>query len=257
MKIIRSFLLIVNYKTFIIAVLSIVSTYLCHENGYMANFPLTLISVAIVFPIVFSINSAYTRREKALEYYASIKSSMVALFFGARDWVTVTPNPLPKAFAMQFRDNLEAIKGLLMNGDQKDIELDKKVYVEFDKLSKMIQQFRENGVAPPEISRANHYLHCIMESFENMRNIAYYRTPITLRAYSKVFIYSFPVLYGPYFAYAYEEYKTYLTLMMPVLYSFVLVSLANIQELLENPYDEWGEDDIQLDIDEISEILNG
>lgn len=136
------------------------------------------------------------------------------------------------------------------------MELDRKVYAEFDNLSQMIRDFRSNGVVAPEISRANHYLHRIMESFENMRNIAYYRTPITLRAYSKVFIYTFPILYGPYFAYAYEEYKTYLTLTMPVLYSFVLVSLANIQELLENPYDEWGEDDIQIDIEEISGVLN-
>jgi hypothetical protein len=256
MKTLRSFFLIVNYKTFIVALLSIVSTYFCHENGFVANFPLTLISVAIVFPIVFSINSAYKRREKALEQYAIVKGHLVAIFYASRDWIELTPNNFPKKFAEQFKGNLSAIRNLLMSEENRTLELDKAVYVEFDKVSKLIQELRRNGLNTSEISRTNQYLSKSIIAFETMRNIAYYRTPITLRAYSKVFIYSFPILYGPYFAHTFEQYETHLAYVMPVLYSFILVSLANIQEFLEHPYDEVGEDDIQLDVEEITEILN-
>jgi predicted membrane chloride channel (bestrophin family) len=42
---------------------------------------------------------------------------------------------------------------------------------------------------------------------------------------------------------------------MPVLYSFILVSLDNIQDHLENPFDEIGEDDISIDAEETIKLL--
>ncbi len=49
--------------------------------------PSGLIGVAIIFPIVFSINAAYRRREEALRYFASLKAHCVAIFNAHRDWV--------------------------------------------------------------------------------------------------------------------------------------------------------------------------
>ena len=48
---------------------------------------------AVVFPIVFSINAAYRRREEALRYFASIKAHSAALYFAHRDWL---PNEAPE-----------------------------------------------------------------------------------------------------------------------------------------------------------------
>ena len=92
-------------------------------------------------------------------------------------------------------------------------------------------------------------------AFDNMKVIHNYRTPVTLRSYSKVFIYIFPIIYGPYFASTFTEYDAHLEYVMPVLYSFILVSLDNIQDHLENPFDEVGEDDIVIDAHETTELL--
>jgi predicted membrane chloride channel (bestrophin family) len=43
---------------------------------------------------------------------------------------------------------------------------------------------------------------------------------------------------------------------MPILYSFILVSLDNIQDHLENPFDEVGEDDIVIDADETIVLIS-
>ena len=43
-----------------------------YVNVDTANFPLTPLATAIVFPIVFSINSAYKRREAALDDYGAL-----------------------------------------------------------------------------------------------------------------------------------------------------------------------------------------
>jgi hypothetical protein len=78
---------------------------------------------------------------------------------------------------------------------------------------------------------------------------------VTLRSYSKVFIYIFPIIYGPYFASTFKEYGAHLEYVMPVLYSFILVSLDNIQDHLEYPFDEVGEDDIIIDAYETTVLL--
>ena len=83
-----------------------------------------------------------------------------------------------------------------------------------------------------------------------------YRTPITLRAYSKVFIYSFPIIYGPYFVFAGEHYSEGLQYVMPIIFSFILVSLDNIQFHLENPFDQIGEDDIKFDVEAFEKLMN-
>ena len=81
-----------------------------------------------------------------------------------------------------------------------------------------------------------------------MRNILVYRTPISLRTYSQVFLNTFPIFFAPYFAYLSSEYNPSSGFFFAALYSLVLVSLDNIQENLENPYDKIGSDDLNLNI---------
>ena len=52
MRIIKSVWLIINYKTLIVSALAIVSIFLCEYFNLKAEFPLTLVGVAIVFPVV-------------------------------------------------------------------------------------------------------------------------------------------------------------------------------------------------------------
>jgi hypothetical protein len=57
-------------------------------------------------------------------------------------------------------------------------------------------------------------------------------------------------LFGPYFAHLATKFFPVVGYIIAILYSLVLVSLDNIQEDLENPYDAIGEDDVNLDISE-------
>jgi predicted membrane chloride channel (bestrophin family) len=110
-------------------------------------------------------------------------------------------------------------------------------------------------VATGEISRINQYLRSMIIEFEKMRNILQYRTPISLRAYSQVFLNIFPILFGPYFAKLCNDSYMAVGYGVAVIYSVVLVSLDNIQEDLENPFDCEGEDDVDLDVAEQYRML--
>ena len=46
---------IINLKSLFVAGLAVLSMLACQELGLEANFPLTLVATAVVFPIVFSI----------------------------------------------------------------------------------------------------------------------------------------------------------------------------------------------------------
>ena len=256
-RIYRSFSLIINYKTFIITVLAVCSTYLCDQFGLTAKFPDMLVGVAIVFPVVFSIGSAYTRRETALQRLADFKGHAVALYYAARDWTTDKNHDLPVQTKQIIYEMMKLMKEMFKSDhDAHWITNERKMYDHFSKLSLLTMEFRKYGVQSGEISRVSQYVSKIIIAFDNLKVIHNYRTPITLRMYSKVFIYVFPIIYGPYFASMVKEFSLSLEYVMPVLYSFILVSLDNIQDHLENPFDDVGEDDIKINAEETISLLS-
>ncbi|BFM12622.1 hypothetical protein R50072_27750 [Simiduia litorea] len=243
--------LIINVKTLIVGLLSVVSTYLCIRYGVVADFPLTLIATAIVFPVVFSINGAYKRREQALTKYSDLKAYGKALYFATRDWLDNSPEPSRAEIKRLLEGLLVEIKHLFSNKVDQVRQNEEAVYRRFSALSKFIQSdLRGNGLASGEVSRCNQYLSKMFVSFEDAKHIYQYRTPRTLKTFSDVFISLLPILYGPYFAFQALEYSPYVTYVMPALFSLVLVSLSNIQDHLENPFDGIGEDDIAINVQE-------
>ncbi len=64
-----------------------------------------------------------------------------------------------------------------------------------------------------------------------------------------------PILYGPHFAKISEGYAAGLEYLMPVLFSMILVGLDNIQDHLENPFDQIGEDDLTINAEKFVERL--
>lgn len=255
-RVIKSFSSIINYKTFIITILSVMSTYLCFKYGFIAKFPDMLVGVAIVFPVVFSIGSAYTRRETALQRLADFKGHAIALYFAARDWSTDKNHSMAPQMKQIINDIMKLMKNMFRTNHDSNWHTNEiKMYELFSKLSLLTMEFRKYGVQSGEISRISQYVSKIIIAFDNMKIIHNYRTPITLRMYSKVFIYIFPILYGPYFASVAQDFSPSLQYVMPVLYSFILVSLDNIQDHLENPFDDVGEDDIKIDADETTALL--
>lgn len=242
--------LIFNLKAIVISSLSVISTYYCIQYKILAEFPLTLIATAIVFPVVFSINGAYKRREIALKDYGDLKSHSKAIFFATRDWLE---NPSEKTL-----DNCKKLLVTLLNNCKhlfsnpvSDLRANEEnVYKSFSNLSKFIkEELRGNGLASGEVSRCNQFLSKMFLSFENTKHIYQYRTPRTLRTFSTVFIFILPILYGPYFAQQASLYAEQVKYAMPLLFSLILVSLHNIQNHLENPFDGVGEDDILFNID--------
>jgi hypothetical protein len=256
-KVLKSFFLIINYKTIIITILAVISSQVCFNLGLTAKFPDMLVGVAIVFPVVFSIGSAYNRRETALQRYSDFKGHAMAIYYATRDWTTNKENDLPIRVKGMVKEMTAIMRSMFASNHRTEWQQNEiKIYSYFSQLSALTMEMRAYGVQSGEISRISQYVSKMVIAFDNLKIIHVYRTPITLRAYSKVFIYIFPIIYGPYFASTFHDFSAHLEYVMPVLYSFILVSLDNIQDHLEHPFDEVGEDDIRIDESELVTHMN-
>lgn len=255
MKRLLSLLLVINRKSVVISALAVLSTWASLRFGVTADYPLTLISTAVVFPIVFSIGHAYKRRESALDEYGGIKAHGRALYFAARDWLPDCSEDRLNHIRRVLADLLHNCRDMFKGSLKEMPEHEQRVYASFSKLSQFVKRLREEGLASGECSRCNQYVSKMIISFENIKHIYQYRTPRTLRAFSDFFIIILPILYGPYFAYQAAEYAPGLTYIMPVLFAVILVGLDNIQDHLEDPFDQIGEDDVAINAEKFVDLL--
>ncbi|MBT4513039.1 MAG: hypothetical protein HOC20_12640 [Chloroflexi bacterium] len=256
MHIVKDFLRVISIQTFVVVAISCFATFLCLQYDVFIDLPTALIGIAIIFPIVFSINAAYRRREEALGHFASLKGHGVALYYAHRDWVPEN-NPEDAQRMKQLIDDLLRSIHSYFSAKNGDGELFQDVYQRFSDISESMEKLRTAGVSNSEISRCNQYMRAMMIDFERMRNIYLYRTPTTLRAYSHIFLNTFPILFAPYFANLADESYTVTGYLVAAFYGLVLVSLDNIQEDLESPYDQIGADDLNLNVaDQYNRILN-
>jgi predicted membrane chloride channel (bestrophin family) len=247
MQAITNFSKLVNRQTIIVIALSLLATYACLRFNYIIDLPTGIIGIAVVFPIVFSINAAYRRREEALRYFASLKAHAAALYYAHRDWVPTHTHEHADRMAHITTRLLQALHQYFSSCGENEQHF-QTIYQLFDELSHSMEQLRRTGIPANEISRANQYLRSMIIDFERMRNIYLYRTPTALRTYSQIFLNIFPVLFAPYFAYLSAENSISSGFLVAALYGLILVSLENIQEDLENPFDGVGADDLNLNV---------
>ena len=70
---------IINKRTLYTLIISLAVPYFSYKLGVVYNIDLTLISIAIIFPLVFAIRGAFKRREKALEHLSRFRGSILTL----------------------------------------------------------------------------------------------------------------------------------------------------------------------------------
>ena len=257
MRSIRSLTDVVNLKSLLVSALAVLSTWICLRLRITADFPLTLVATAIVFPLVFSISTAYARREKALEDYGKIKAHGRALWLASRDWLPDQDDRRDGELKATLYELLSACRDMFTSPLSEKPRFESRIYAAFGRLSLFVRDMRAQDLSPTECARLNQYVSHMMSAFENIKHIFEYRTPRTLRAFSDFFILLLSVLYGPYFAYQAIEFRPDFFFVMPALFALILVGLSNIQDHLENPFDQIGQDDVAIDPDHFLTTLAG
>ncbi|HWA34110.1 MAG TPA: hypothetical protein VG737_08280 [Cyclobacteriaceae bacterium] len=237
----KKYLQIINIRTFQVLMISFVTSFLVIRYNFQYNFDLTVISIAIIFPLVFTIRAAFRRREKALDHLSKFKAAMQILYYCFQ-----RSKKIDDAKKAQVTGLLVQISDSLMEHLEKHDHDQTDLNAKLDAVFQFIQAHKEE-ISTSEAFKIFRFLKDVHSTIENSIAIDTHRTPISLRAYCQIFIYFFPIIYTPSLLHRMgHESADWVVYVLSMVTGFILISLFNVQDQMENPYDQQGLDDIRL-----------
>jgi|TARA_B110000444_G_scaffold103519_2_gene97742 predicted membrane chloride channel (bestrophin family) len=216
---------------------------LAYHFEVIANIDLTLLSIAIIFPLVFTIRGAFRRREKALEHLSRFRASLKTVINILNSSIKV-----PQEEKDQASEILHAVNENLFN----HLKTKEENFISFDRKVEEFYTFIETKsaiIGNGTREKSLRFFKDTIESADNLIAIHSHRTPVSLKAYCLIFIYIFPIIYTPTIInkIGYDN-PSWLTFFIVILSEFILISLYNIQDQMEYPFDDEGLDDIKFNI---------
>eukprot|EP01006_Ploeotia_vitrea_P012607 TRINITY_DN33331_c0_g1_i1.p1 TRINITY_DN33331_c0_g1~~TRINITY_DN33331_c0_g1_i1.p1 ORF type:complete len:534 (-),score=31.61 TRINITY_DN33331_c0_g1_i1:46-1647(-) len=229
---------------------SVLACWLSQFTDYKVDFSPSLLIAVVVFPLSFSVNSAYSRRESALADLASIKGAALSLFLMSKEWTINVPQ-LGLPCLIKIGDCLMQLFVLIRLYLTCKYEPYKEYYLQgvyssFSDIVAVEEHVREGEVHSALFTRLIYDIQTIIVGFERLRLVADYRTPSSIRAFTRFSIVLLSYLFSPYFAYLGLEYQRSLGYVLAVALPVMFISLENVQTQLENPFGS-DDDDINLD----------
>lgn len=237
----KKYLQIINIRTFQVLLICLAISFLVIQYKVKYNYDLTVLSIAIIFPLVFTIRAAFRRREKALEHLSRFKASILIVHycFQRSKKLTEEKKWVIRNMLVQISDSL-VTKLSRHNNDQTELRANLAAAFQF------IQDHKEE-ISTSEAMKIFRFMKDVHTTIENLIAIDTHRTPISLRAYCQVFIYFFPVIYTPALLHRLEHNSPdWVVYTLSMVTGFILISLFNVQDEMEHPFDQQGLDDIRL-----------
>lgn len=232
---------IIDIKTGYVFILCLAITFLCVEYNFSYNLNVTLFSIAVIFPLVFTIREAFRKRDSVIKLLSVFKSSLNATYYCFSN-----NNKLSDEHKLHVADSLNAISVLffdVLKGQSYDQEHVRNKLNEVFEFVNANRDSISNGVALKIIR----FLKDVNESIENTVGLKMHGTPISLRAYCLVFIYVFPFVFIPTLTNELSSDAPWIVYFLATIHGFILISLYNVQDAMEDPFDQVGLDDIKLE----------
>lgn len=241
-KDIKLYTSIINSKTYITLVISVIITFISIHFNLGYNLDLTLLSIAIIFPLVFNIRGAFRRREKALQHLSQYRAALVTVYHYLRMSSDLSAEDKKKVDDILHRISEETV--LHLKDNTENVAVVDQAIAEFHDHILELEEFIPRRIR----DRILRYMNDLQEGFENVFAINIHRTPMALKAYCLIFIYIFPLIYAPTVIYNIGATQNdSVVYFIVVVTEFILISLYNIQDQMEYPFDDIGVDDIKLD----------
>jgi hypothetical protein len=237
MKILNFF----NLRTFLAVAIAQVAAFLAITYHIKFNFSVILFSIAVVFPLHFSIQAAFKRRDRALEFFSLFKGGAMALHYSFQ-----VSEDLSMEGKQEARGHLKGMENQLFNQLENRIE----GYQSFQKILDDIFIFTEKN--KEEISTRNklrmiRYMRDVVESSTYLLSLVNHRTMAGLRFYGIFFTLIFPIIQAPIILYRLESLvPTWGIYLLLGIVSLILVTISNFQSMIEYPFDQKGMDNIQV-----------
>jgi hypothetical protein len=237
----QKYLAIINNKTGFVLVICLGVTYLCIGLDFSFDLNVTLFSIAVIFPLVFTIRQSFRRRDEIIKLLSVFKSSLTAVY---RCFANI--DKLDDAKKQHVTRSLQEISRLFLEALRGHHYQAEQVRENLAALFELIQD-NKDSISSGTALKIVRFLQDLEQSMENTIGIKTHGSPISLRAYCLVFIYVFPFVFIPTLIYNMQAGEAWVVYSLSIIHGFILISLYNVQDHMENPFDQVGLDDINLE----------
>ena len=165
-----------NYRTLISLFISLVATWISYKYTLKFDLDLTLISVAVVFPLVFTLGSAFQRRDKALEHLSRAKAALATIYYSI-----TTAKEMDEKTKEEIYEKIKDVKISLIDflssksNDRNDLNNS------IDQIKKIVETHRKSFGRSLSV-RVYRYMRDVLMGIENTIAIKLHRTPQSIRA---------------------------------------------------------------------------
>lgn len=237
----QKYLAIINLRTGYVLLLCSIVTYACLLYGFRFNLNITLFSIAVIFPLVFTIRESFKRRDRIINLLSVFKSSINAVYYCFANNKKLSDEK--KEFV---GEKLQTISKLFFDALAKNDYDSGMVRRKLDEIYEFLRD-NSDSISNGTGLKIIRFLKDVHESIENTVGLKRHGTPISLRAYCLVFIYVFPFIFVPTLVNDLGEARAYVIYTLSLVHGFILISLYNVQSAMEDPFDQIGLDDIKLE----------
>ncbi|EEY57876.1 uncharacterized protein PITG_00463 [Phytophthora infestans T30-4] len=257
---------LITFEGLFVVLFSVATTSLYYFLGesstgpsFGANISWTIVSFAVVSPMIMQIRQAFTRREQALDIISESRSLLKL----PQDHVQKTKNLLEAL----LRDTMSLlIMPTLTRGRHRFTSHGRKLASQFvnpvkqlqlqivntiRQLHDQVEIMKACGMPANEASRINQYHWLLQARIEKLQNIKFYRTPQATRSFTRLFILVLPLFYGPYYVYIargneYQATNFAFCLLLSVATSLLMTGIFNVERTMEDPFAGGGMDGVHV-----------
>lgn len=247
----KAFTSVMNYRIILILIETLLVYALYNQYGINLDIDFNIISIAIVFPLVFSITSAYQRRQESIRFFAEFRNKIIDLsniFYAVDNIDKESYKALFKELSLAQNILIDYLKN--ENSDEAFHLLRQKRKDILKLIDNNKQYFNERE--KDSLIRVKNEMFL---AAEQIRGLKIHGTPVSLRKYCLFFIYLSPLLYNSQLINIQSTdivgLEGLLSIVFSLAISFVLMALYNVQDYIENPFDQKGLDDLKIDAMEV------
>ena len=254
-------------------------TFLCSKGLFDIKFntSMTILAAGTIFPLVFSVQAGFSRRDDALSAMAKLKGAMFTVYLmfktwekekqGKWGWETDGSGRWAAELDTVYEKLLDDIELYLRSSRPAPEESGNVVYDGLVTLGTMMEKFAPHCGhtiygGQLGIGRMSCYHRDIVSSFERVRAILDTQMPVGLRLFCFALIHVSPIVLAPYwnrfcgekmvhyshYAMMESQYGCQAGYFIAITYVLILVTLYRVQAQLENPFDGGNLDDINWEL---------
>ena len=230
-----------NVRTFLAVIISQIAAFLAIRYQIKFNLNLMLFGLAVAFPVHFSIQAAFKRREKALEYFSAFKGGLMTLYYSVQLATDLTSEK-----KLEGTNVMKGISDQLTHQLETREESHELIQRKLNEMSAFIETNQED-LSKRNAVKMVRYLGNVSEATVYLVSLVKHRTMAGMRFYSTFFILLFPFIQAPILMHRLEDIVPEWTIYIFIcLTTLILVTLNNFQKMIEYPFDPGGMDNIRM-----------